>query len=348
MKCLGMLLIVWGHSGGLTILDRASPFNYKQLGVAFFVFVMGYTLAQEARRPLRVLYNRLFEVYLFGGLFALVMSLIAWLTIRDLNESNYLPLMLGANVLFDHFPANPTTWYIGTYLHLLVFWMIACRSVRLRGWMIIAVVIVEVLTRVVLMQSVGDYIAYMLLTNWLGVFLLGQYAGQRALARASETQANARQPLRWLSPVALFALVGTWWFAGQSLTNLELRFPFRLVLLEDNITSLLVTSTCISVGYLLMTWLVSRSAAQLPHSRLAEFFARNTLIVFIVHMPLIYALAPLLYPLVSPGPLRILMNTVCFYVLPSLGSELIRRVVAPRHWRDVVLRRLQALAPRPA
>lgn len=340
MKCVGMLLIVWGHSGGLNILDRASTFHYKQLGVAFFVFVMGFTLAGEARPALRVLYNRLFEVYLFGGLFAIVMSVIAWFTIGDLQESNYLPLAFGVNVVFDNFPANPTTWYIGTYLHLLLLWAIALRRIPFRWWMIVPAIVGEVVIRAALMDAAGNYVAYMLLSNWLGVFLLGQLLGRQAL---HEDRTLRRLPFGSLAAAGILAAaVLAWWTTGTLVGSFERRDHFRLLPLGDETSALVATSATISLGYLLFTWLMYETARRLPASAIVEFFARNTLIVFIVHMPLIYALTPRLYPLVSPGPLRILLNTACFYVAPALFSELIRRVLAVRKWREFLLLQLQA------
>ena len=50
------------------------PFNPKQLGVAFFLFVTGYSLAREQRPWSEVLPRRLFEVYLYGISFALLIE----------------------------------------------------------------------------------------------------------------------------------------------------------------------------------------------------------------------------------------------------------------------------------
>ena len=60
-----MLVIVYGHTAGNNVVHTTDPFNPKQLGVAFFVFATGFSLAHEQRPPLRTLYNRLFERLLF-------------------------------------------------------------------------------------------------------------------------------------------------------------------------------------------------------------------------------------------------------------------------------------------
>ena len=118
MKSLGMFLIVYGHVAGDSIAQLTPPIYAKQLGVAFFIFVIGWGLARESRQRFQIVYNRLFPVFFLGLGFAIVISAIVFVMQRDLNESNYLPFFLGINVLLDHFPANPTTWYIGTYIHV--------------------------------------------------------------------------------------------------------------------------------------------------------------------------------------------------------------------------------------
>jgi len=125
MKAVGMLLIVTGHIIGSPyhIFNEISqPIYTKQLGVVFFVFVMGWGLANETRTGLRVVYNRIFPMYFYGGACALLVSCIFYYARGDIDASNYLPFFLGANVLLNYFPANPTTWYIGTYIHIVLFW----------------------------------------------------------------------------------------------------------------------------------------------------------------------------------------------------------------------------------
>src|SRR5262249_51757260 len=147
-----------------------------------FLFVAGFSLAGERRRTGKVLFNRLFDVFLFGVAFALLMSAVTYVQAGRLSLSNYLPFLLGANTAFDHFPANPTTWYIGTYLHLLLVWaLLRGRQVWL-GWLA-AVVAVEVLVRAALAEGAGLYVAYMALSNWMAVFLLGTYCGQRGVGQ---------------------------------------------------------------------------------------------------------------------------------------------------------------------
>src|SRR5262245_43171564 len=153
MKSLGMFLIVFGHAAGDSIMHLTPPIYGKQLGVAFFIFVMGWGLARESRDRFQVVYNRLFPIFLLGIGFAVMMSAIVFATQRELNESNYLPFFFGINVLLDNFPANPTTWYIGTYIHILLFWALVLHKVRVSRWMIIVTVIGEIVFRAVMLET---------------------------------------------------------------------------------------------------------------------------------------------------------------------------------------------------
>src|SRR5688572_1729008 len=126
------------------------PVYQKQLGVAFFVFAMGFTLARERRQPWRVVYNRVFEVWTMGLLFAFVMSAIGLMFWGDANESNYLPLSGVTTFYMNDFPANPTTWYIGTYIHLLLLWALVLRRVRITAAGLFALAAAEIAFRAAL------------------------------------------------------------------------------------------------------------------------------------------------------------------------------------------------------
>jgi hypothetical protein len=335
MKCLGMLVIVYGHTAGDYVLHVTDPFNPKQLGVAFFVFVMGFSLAGETRAVGRTLYNRLFEVYLFGGLFALLMSCIMYVRFGDLNESNYLPMLLGANVFFDHFPANPTTWYIGTYLHLLIVWWLVLRGRQLRTWVFALVVLLEIPTRAWLIQHAGNYIAYMLLFNWLGIFLLGTIAGQR---RLDNLRRSRSMPLHVAALVGLLLV----WPQLSATFDLQPTFPFMRIGKADTYANLLVTSASVSMLYLAFTWLTFQITSRLGDSSLVRFFARNTVIIFIAHMPLLYALAPHVNRLIAPGWTRAIVNLLIYFVALGLVSEVIRRATQPNRLRELILAKMHA------
>ena len=170
MKAIGMLVIVLGHTGGYALVpSHITPFNPKQLGVVFFFLVMGYTLAREQRPRTPSVYNRFFEVFLFGFAFAILLSLIGVMRYvanapgtelpfsgRGLQLSNFLPFVFGLNVFFNNFPANPSTWYIGTYLHVLLLWAFLLRPLRVRWPLLVVSFGFEIVIRAVLMNRLGD------------------------------------------------------------------------------------------------------------------------------------------------------------------------------------------------
>lgn len=330
LKCLGMLVIVYGHSAGQSIPHATDPFNPKQLGVVWFVFVMGYSLARESRPIGRVLYNRLFEVYFFGLAIALLISAIQWWRIGDLNESNFLPFVLGANVLFDNFPANPTTWYIGTYLHLLLMWAIVWRRVRVSAWLVALAIVIELLVRASLLRYCGGYVAYQLLTNWDAILLLGMFAARQAEA------GQRPEPRSGIVALLLLAVVASWPMLSSRWDFDQATFPWMVRRDAGTLVNLLTTSFSISLLYFSYAWLGYEITHRLPDSAVIRLFARNTVIVFIAHMPLIYALSPYQYQWMPPGPLRAAANLLIYYVALSLVSEVIRRLVQPQRVRDAL------------
>jgi len=126
-----MLLILYGHLAGWAPLAALPPIYSKQLGVAFFLFASGYSLSHETRARGHVVFNRLFEMFLFGLALAMFVSMVSVAAGGRPNLSNYLPFAAGANVVFNNFPANPTTWYLGTYIHVVVLWAIFSRRFRI-------------------------------------------------------------------------------------------------------------------------------------------------------------------------------------------------------------------------
>src|SRR5262245_20095890 len=95
MKAIGLMLIVFGHLAHRSVVWMAPPIYLKQFGVTFFVFATGFTLVRETRPVWRVVYQRLFEVVLWGLGCALTLSAIGALTGGSLQPSNYLPFALG-------------------------------------------------------------------------------------------------------------------------------------------------------------------------------------------------------------------------------------------------------------
>jgi hypothetical protein len=281
MKAVGMLLIMIGHIIGdpQNIYNLlALPTYTKQIGVAFFVFITGWGLANETRDSLRVVFNRLFPFYFYGVVFAVIISLLFLVIKNDTNPSNYLPFFLGVNVLFDYFPANPTTWYIGTYIHMLLFWyfFFAGKTVTLRH--IIIAFLFENIIRIALLYWGRDFTAYMILPNWLSVFLLGMYLHDRKQVDTS---------IAGVAYLVILGVVITAWTMIATPMGFDGAFPFRN-LPYDQIWRFPVESLLASVTYILYTLLFFEAVRRLPGNRATRFFAEATLITVIIHMPIIY------------------------------------------------------------
>nr|WP_319393015.1 acyltransferase [uncultured Desulfobacter sp.] len=305
-KAVGMLLIVFGHLDGDLTNTLTLPVRLKQLGVVFFIFVMGWQLARE-KRPLRiVLFNRLFKIYFWGLFFALTLSVLHGVFTGNLCESNYLPFFFGINVLLDYFPSNPTTWYIGTYIHVLIIWAVCMRTVRVSFKLLIVSIVLEIAIRGFLM-GFDQYRAYMLVFNWQTVFLVGMFFGQRDQVFLADTK--KRLP-------ALFGYMGfvlAWLFIVKFI-HVDRRFPFDLFLGQDSQGLVYLTSMCISLVYIGHALCFFPVARQLPNNRIIEFFANNTLVIFILHMPVWYLISPYMKELFPWHPFRIVMDLAILYI----------------------------------
>jgi len=330
MKALGIILIVVGHVAARPINGLTPPIYPKQLGVAFFIFVLGYSLARERRPAPQVFFNRAFEVYLFGVPIALLLSVLTYLERGTLALSNYLPFFVGANVVFDNFPANPTTWYIGTYLHVLLVWAIVFRGRQVRPWVLAVTVPIEVLVRLYLAERAGAYIAYMLATNWASVFVLGTLYGQRSAG--SEGKGSLALPA-----VALAVVVVTWPLVLDPLVT-DRSFPFMTLATAVEGAGRILVPALVTILYVGFSWLVFLASRRLGTPSWVRFLARNTLIVFIGHMPVFYWLDAAMQG--ADWWLRSAVNVlVC---LPGLAllSEAAWRLTRPRQLRDMVAGKL--------
>ena len=318
LKFLGMFLIVYGHAPGGGLIRFSDPFNPKQLGVICFILVMGFSLARDNRNRFRVLYNCLFEMYVVGIGFAMVISYAAWRSIDDFLLSNHMPFVLGSNVLINKFPANPTTWYIGTYLHFLLLWVFVLRGVRVRAWMIVVSAVVEVPVRALLVEHIGDWRAYMLVTNWITIFLAGMWIGQGF---------SLEKPPRWSVLMHCLILVGfaLLWpqFIAQVSPTPRYTFPFMRLTVGGELGSLMFTSLCVTFLYLTYGYLLFQITRGLPGHPIVRFLARNTVFVFVAHLPFVFGTKRLLHQSFEPTWLRVLIGFLVFYVMLAILSEIL-------------------------
>jgi Acyltransferase family len=350
MKALGMSVIVYGHVAHGTTEPLTPPIYLKQFGVAFFLFAAGFTLARERRSALEAVFNRLFQVYLFGVSLALILTIGSVLAGGRGAPSNYLPFAGGLNGGVDNFPANPTTWYLGTYLHLLVIWAVWLRRVRVRMWMVLAALALEVPIRALLMASAGRFVAYMLFTNWAAVFLLGMMRGSEEAPVARPVGRPVAQPFRAANSglaaqpslasryavVLLLAFLAAWASAMQ-LLPFEPTFPLQSLNGWPTVAGLLFVSAGVSLLYFATTALIFEATRHLRKTPApVAFIARNSLIIFLVHMPVYYLLTPILAAWTTSYWTKVAIQLlVC---LPGLGmmSEAIVTVVRPGSLRAPV------------
>lgn len=334
MKAVGMFLIVFGHVVGPPFNQFTQPIYPKQLGVAFFLFITAWSLANDSRPKYRVLFNRLFPVYLYGICFALFMSILLLIIINDTNPSNYLPFFLGVNVLFNNFPANPTTWYIGTYFHFLLFWLFFLRGKTLRKRYIFLALVCEIAFRSLLLANGKPFIAYMLVTNWLTVFLFGMlFAQQKDIGNSSKL---GYLLLVWFGVFALWAYLANH-------IGFDSSFPFRRFT-NDFTLSAVGQSMCISLIYCVHTILFFAIAQRLPPLRSVSFFARNTLVIFIFHMPVLYGLSPIVYSASESVFIKKFLMILILYVGLAIISEIISRNVDIKGFRERVWKTVETMA----
>jgi peptidoglycan/LPS O-acetylase OafA/YrhL len=350
MKALGMSVSVYGHVAHATTVPLTPPIYLKQFGVAFFLFASGFTLARERRGAGETVFNRLFQVYLFGLSLAFLITILNAVGGGHGVPSNYLPFAVGLNVLVDNFPANPTTWYLGTYVHFMLIWAVWLRRIRVRTWMVLAVVAIEVPIRAILMASAGRYVAYMLFTNWAAVFLLGMARGADAgEARPSVAQAFRPANGRWaaLKGCATFmfarrsggyaaALVGglaVWGLAMQFLP-FEPTFPFMSLAGWPPAAGLAFVSASVSLLYVGTTVLLFEATRQLETTPApVAFIARNSLIIFLVHMPVYFLLTPVLAAWTTSYWTKVTIQLLVCLPGMALVSEGIVAVVRPGQLR---------------
>jgi len=184
--------------------------------------------------------------------------------------------------------------------------------------------------RAALMQFAGPYVAYMLLTNWTSVLLLGFYCGSRQPAPERHAPVAAAG-FATLLAVLLAGSAAIFWNLLQTVPT----FPLMTIAPGSGWGAALIVAAGTSWCYFVTTLLVFAVARRLPAPALAKFIARNSLIVFLVHMPVYFALSPVLTGLgLGYWPRALVQFVICLFGL-ALFSEAIRAVLPawPAHRR---------------
>lgn len=318
LKAVGMFLIVFGHYFGDPFSQFTQPIYFKQLGVAFFVFVMGWGLARETRPHWQVVYNRIFPMYFWGLAIAVFISVIFMLTKGHPALSNYLPFMAGINVLGNFFPSNPTTWFIGTYLHILLLWVWVLRKVRITLPLILMVLVAECLIRAVFIDLDRLYTGYMLVTNWISVLMLGMYMHQ---------QQDAKKPIRAVGLLIIWCAFLVGWAMLFNPISLIKSFPFNTTEQWSALINSLFISTAISLVYLSNTFLAVKFYSYILSNKVVRFFSRNTIIIFIGHMPLYDVAEPIARQFVESGWGKRAIIVLIMYVGLAAVSEVLHKLI---------------------
>lgn len=318
LKAAGITIIVVGH---LIVAppDRFTfPIYPKQIGVALFMFVLGWNLGKEHRDRGQVLFHRMFPMYLFGLGCAVVVGIPVFLTNGNVQLSNLLPFMLGMNVFFDFFPANPTTWFIGTYFHALVFWFFIAHRLTVRPWHLVMFLVGEIAARAWVMTTGASYVAYMMLPTWLTPFFLGVW-----MCRKGDLPPAPVRTIVFLGGLMAFVLLWRWLFGAIAMDSPG--FPFKQWAGMGEGSSAFIRSALISVQYLLYPMVLFCVFRRVRCPAMVSFISRNSLVIFIGHMPLIYGLAPFLYQWMEGFLLkRLVLAAICLVGLGLLSEGVTR------------------------
>jgi fucose 4-O-acetylase-like acetyltransferase len=131
-------------------------------------------------------------------------------------------------------------------------------------------------------------------------------------------------------------LLAAWPKIAGPLLDPNHSFPFGRFALGSTLADLGVTSAAVTLLYIAFTWSTYRITRSLPDWAPVRYFARNTLLIFIVHMPIYFALRPWLASRIGKDLASAILFLVCFVGL-ALLSEVLHRVLRPTVLRDRVL-----------
>jgi surface polysaccharide O-acyltransferase-like enzyme len=95
-----------------------------------------------------------------------------------------------------------------------------------------------------------------------------------------------------------------------------------------------VLTSCLYIG---VTWLTFQATMTLPAPAPVRFIARNTLIIFLAHMPLYYAMEPALAAWIDSRLLRSVLLGVASLVGLGLLSEGLHRIIDTRELREKLI-----------
>ena len=126
------------------------------------------------------------------------------------------------------------------------------------------------------------------------------------------------------------------WFLFASPLVIEQGFPFMKFQPIANASGVFEVSIAVSGVYLVYTWLIYHIFRSMHAPALVRFFARNSLLIFILHMPLYYLLLKVFDIYHVSYPAR-----SCILILLCLGgtafiAEFLNRIVPVEQLRSLV------------
>jgi hypothetical protein len=176
----------------------------------------------------------------------------------------------------------------------------------------------EIAIRTVFIEFARLFTGYMLITNWLTVFLLGMYMHQ---------QKDNHNNLKAMLVVLLWAVLLFTWASVINLFYLTNSFPFRVTAVDSTLISSIVISIAITFVYLGNTLLAVKCFSRIPSNKVVRFFSRNTIFIFIGHMPLYDVAEPIARIFVESGWGKRAIIVFIMYVGLAFVSELLHKLV---------------------
>jgi hypothetical protein len=117
------------------------------------------------------------------------------------------------------------------------------------------------------------------------------------------------------------------WASITNLVSLTQSFPFRTLPNWGAVQNGLTISAAISFVYISNTYMAVKFFSLIPANRIVRFFSRNTIIVFIGHMPLYDVAEPIARIFVESGWGKRSIIVFIMYVGLAVVSELLHKIL---------------------
>jgi hypothetical protein len=112
----------------------------------------------------------------------------------------------------------------------------------------------------------------------------------------------------------------------------------------SGLAGLLFLSVAVSCGYTAYAWTAWSLTCRLPAPASIRFLARNTVLIFVAHMPVYYLLEHVLTARVPDYATRVAIEMVICLIGLAVVSELLHRAISPTAAR-AAMSRIVGFAP---